>query len=201
MTTSTYELAGAAKTRVAYHLGRGVTGINVAKKSANAFLCVGVATALVAFGVILLWGRKLASLLTLNGDIQGLIDEVIPLMALGNLSRVFEAMSMSIVEAQGRPKLALYWRLACSCFITIPLAALMVFRFNIDLQGIAAAVEMGHSTGGAVMSYCVFRSNWEGLEIRIQTLEDNEEDADVDISSHLYSTVAGPDFYYPPQHF
>jgi hypothetical protein len=73
-----------------------------------------------------------------------------------------------LISAQGKYKLAT-WIAFASCWgISIPLAALYVYGFKIDLQGLASAVTIGNLTAGALLSYMLLTTDWFRMASKIQ---------------------------------
>ena len=99
-----------------------------------------------------------------------MLSELIPLVGIGNVTMTFGMVCWALVGSQGRYRLATTIVFISSWVITVPVAALCCYVFNIDLQGVTSAVVMGYSTAGTALSYVLLRSDWDGLSKIVQEL-------------------------------
>ena len=81
-------------------------------------------------------------------------------------------MSWTLLGSQGRYRLSTTIASICTCFITLPLSALLSVHFNVNLQGQTAAYVFGYLVAGTVQTYYLLRSNWD--ELASTVMEHNE---------------------------
>lgn len=131
----------------------------------------------------ILWiiGEDLAILLTPDPTLQRLIVEVFPLIGLGNIAMTAGTVSWALVGAQGRYRLATSVAMIGSWLVTLPLAAVYTFAFNIDIQGVTSAVVIGDAVTGTILTYILLRSDWPRLSRYLVEL--NAENGDSSSSS------------------
>jgi hypothetical protein len=53
-------------------------------------------------------------------------------------------------------------------FVTIPLAAFLVYVLHINLQGLVASVAIGYCVSGTALMYLLLRSNWSKRVAKVQ---------------------------------
>jgi len=67
----------------------------------------------------------------------------------------------NIVEGQGRVPRATLVEVVTSWFVVIPVAAILVFGCNFNLQAIVGALVIGYTVGGVWTSFIIFTTDWE----------------------------------------
>lgn len=142
----------------------------MAKKSSYKSLVIGVFFGFLGTSVFFMCGDNLAVWLTNDPTLQHMLSTLIPLVGVGNVTMTFGMVSWHVIGAQARYRLATLIALICSWFITLPLAAISVYIFNLDLQGLVAAVVIGYSLTGSMMAYILLRSDWKRISQIIQDL-------------------------------
>lgn len=151
----------AGEIRVAYQLGAGRPGR--AKLASYKSILVSVICATIVTSIMWIVGEDLARLLTPDPTLQYLIIEVMPLMGIGNITLTAGTVSWALVGAQMRYRLATFVAFVGSWCVTLPLAAIYTYAFNINLQGVASAVVIGYSVTGTCLLYILVISDWERL--------------------------------------
>lgn len=179
---STEGISEAAAIRVAYHLS--ATQPILAKKLAHKALFWTIVQALLYTSVLLLAGRHIIVALTVDYTLQHLLDQLIGLMALANLSMAFAHVCWSLVGAQGRFNLATLVMLVCRWLVTMPLSLIFIFAMNYDEETLAGAIAMGTATSASVLATILFSSDWNDVaqELYLQGLLSCDDDDDFDFS-------------------
>jgi Na+-driven multidrug efflux pump len=67
--------------------------------------------------------------------LQGLLAELIPLFAIGNIALSIGTISWTLVGAQGSYRLSTGIGFAGSWLVTIPLSVIMSIVWNFDMKG------------------------------------------------------------------
>lgn len=179
---STEGISEAAAIRVAYHLS--ATQPILAKKLAHKALFWTIVQALLYTSVLLLAGRHIIVALTVDYTLQHLLDQLIGLMALANLSMAFAHVCWSLVGAQGRFNLATLVMLVCRWLVTMPLSLIFIFAMKYDEETLAGAIAMGTATSACVLATILFSSDWNDVaqELYLQGLLSCDDDDDFDFS-------------------
>jgi len=175
---ATEGIGDAGEVRVAYHLGKG--NPEMAKISAYKSLLIGTVFDLLITSIFLVMGEDMPIWFTKDPTIQQMIADLIPLIALGNVTMSFGMFCWALIGAQNRYRLATLINLVCSWGITMPLAALFTYKFNWNLKGLTAAIVIGYAVAGMIMSYVILRSDWKRLSQII--VEINKITGEVDSS-------------------
>lgn len=180
--SATEGISEAAAIRVAFHLS--ASQPMLAKKLAHKALFWTVVQALILTSILLLGGRHLIVALTVDYTLQHLLDQLIGLMALANLSMAFAHVCWSLVGAQGRFNLATLVMLVCRWMVTMPMALIFIFAMNYDEETLAGAVAVGTATSACILAAILFSSNWDDVaqELYLQGLLSCDEDDDFDFS-------------------
>jgi MATE family multidrug resistance protein len=151
----------AGEVRTGLHLGAARPAR--ARLSSYKTMLVGVISSTICTAVLWILGEDLATWLTPDPTLQGLIIDVLPLMGMGNIALSAGSISWALVGAQGRYRLATFVAFVSSWCITLPLAAVFVYGFNFNLQGPVSAVVIGYSVTGTSLLYVLCRSDWTRL--------------------------------------
>jgi len=183
--STTSALGDASEIRVAYQLGK--RRPELAKISAYKSIFMSLMVSLVVTAAFLSVSSVLPAVLTTDATLQAMLSELFPLIALGNVSMNMGMTCWTIVGAQGRYKLATLIATACSLFITVPIAALLTLKWNIDLQGLTFSIVVGYSMTAAILTTLLLMTNWTKLSDKIQRkmaeaelLESSNPDLDSD---------------------
>jgi Na+-driven multidrug efflux pump len=126
--------------------------------------------------------------LTSDGALQSILTEMMPLLAVGNISLTLGTMAWTLVGAQNRYRLAAGLGIAGSWLVTLPLSALLTLKYRVDLQGQTAAVVVGYMMSGFATNIFLFASDWHRLskeviqynEVHDIELSDDESDSESD---------------------
>lgn len=151
----------AGEMRTGVHLGGGRP--LRARLSSYKTMLVGTISATMCTSILWILGEDLATWMTPDPTLQGMIIEVLPLIGMGNIALAAGSISWALVGAQGRYRLATLVAFVSSWCVTLPLAAVFVYGFNFDLQGPVSAVVIGYSVTGTCLLYILARSDWERL--------------------------------------
>lgn len=192
---STEGIGDASEVRCAYHLGKGSP--EMARRSSYKSILLGIIFSVFVTSVFFIMGDDLPTWFTSDPTLQHMISELIPLVGVGNITMTFGMVCWALVGAQGRYRLATFVAFFSSWCITMPLAAMFVYAFHVDLQGVTSAVVIGYSVSGTILSYILIRSDWERLSKIVQELNaitgevyssDSESDDDDDDESSSSSS-------------
>jgi MATE family multidrug resistance protein len=166
--------------RCAYHLGAGNPGM--AQISGYKSILLGVVASFFFTSILFILGEDLATWITPDPTLQNLIVGLLPYLGVGNLTLVAGSVAWALVGAQGRYRLATLVSLVCSWFLTLPLAALLTYAFDLNLEGIAAALVIGYSVTCTTLFYIILRSDWERISRHLVEInaEDDSSESSVD---------------------
>lgn len=173
--TLTEGFGDAGEIRIAFHLGSG----NPAKARLSSYksILVSVIFATLFTSIVWIMGLDLAKWMTPDPTLQYLIAELLPLVGIGNIALTGGMVTWALVGGQGRYRLATFVAFVSSWSITMPLAAIFTFGFNLDAQGITGAVVMGYAVTGSCLMYILIRSDWERLAFLIVERNAMEDDS------------------------
>jgi len=198
---STQGLGDAAEVRVGYHLGSGRP--ELAQKSSLQCLFWGTMIGTLVSSIFLCVGDDLPLILTKDPVLQHMIAEMLPLVAIGNISMTLGMVAWALVGAQGRYGLATRISTISSWIVTIPLACYFIYWKRYDLKSLAAAVVVGYSIMGTCMSYVLLRSDWKKLSDNIMernaitgetySSDEDSDDDDEDSSKSSSSSSSSDD--------
>lgn len=179
---STEGLSEAAAIRVAYHLS--ASQPVKAKKAAEKALFWSTVESLIITSVLLLAGRSIVINLTKDITLQHLLDALIPIAALANISMSFAQATWSLLGAQGRFSLATFVILVCRWCVTMPLALIFIFALQYHEISEAGAVAIGSATSACVLSYFLFSCDWNEVaqDLVLQGILSSDDDDDFDFS-------------------
>lgn len=183
---STEGFGEAASIRVAYHLG--TPGQEpLAQLASHKALLVTTFQSLLLSSVLLMAGPQIARLLTPDTTLRVLFNNLMTTLALANLVLHAAMTFWSLLGAQGRYRLATLVMLLTRYLVTMPMAALCIYAWNMDLNAVLGSVTTGLSTSVLLLGYIFFRSDWERLAKIMQELnalldvsEEEEDDNDDD---------------------
>ena len=190
---STEGIGEAAAIRVAYLLAVGQP--EQAKLLSYKVIYVSVIQSVLVTAFLLVFGKYLAVLLTSDPTLQHLSNNVIALLGLANATMSFAQVSWSLIGAQSRFRLATVVIFFARWLVTMPIALVCIFVFQLDLNSVSGALVVGYATASCALAYFVLRSDWERLatlmaeinnmdEVGLDSLEDFDfSDGDDDESS------------------
>ena len=179
--STTEAIGDAGEVRCSYQLGKGRPAL--AKLSSYKAIFIAACVALVVTIIFLSLSNVLPSWLTTDETIQSMLSDLFPLIALGNITMNMGMVCWALVGAQGRYRLATTVAMACSFFITIPLAAIFTIWLKVDLQGLTFSVVVGYTITAMILSIIVLMSDWESLSQKIQDRVAVEDESDADDDS------------------
>jgi len=173
-------IGDAAEIRAAYHFGENNPGMAKLSSYKSLFLSMSVAT--VVSIVYMSLQNQIPGWFTIDETLQSMLAELVPFVGVANITMQFGMTSWSLIGAQGKYKLATWVSLVSSWGATLPIAAVFVFVFHLDLQGLTAAVVIGYVSTGAALSYVLLCTDWVKTTRKIQ--EKNAETAEGEMSSN-----------------
>ena len=179
--STTEGIGEAAAVRIAFHMGR--NDMKMARISTYKSSLLGMIFAFFMTAIFLICGDSIPVWLTDDATLQHLIAQLLPLMGIGNLSFTFGMLAWNQLGGQGRYKIATLIHCACSWLITLPLASIFVYVFEINLEGITCAVVVSYATAALIMAFMLLTSDWERLATIIQELNAIEDESSDDDSS------------------
>lgn len=169
--STTNAIGSASELRVAYHLGNGQP--DMAKLSAyKSMLLAAIVTGLSSV-LLMSLVDLLPPLMTYDTTIQGMLVDLFPLVALGNVTMSMGMVCWAIVGAQGRYRLSTTIATSCAFFITIPVGAILTIWMRIDLKGLTFAVVVGYTITAMILSLVVLTSDWKALSTTIKQIVDD----------------------------
>lgn len=168
----TEAVADASEVRCAFLLGSGQP--EKAKRSAYKSILMGVFLSLFLTSLVFMAGNDLATWFTNDPALQHIIQDLIPLFGIGNITLTMGTICWTLLGSQGRYRLATFVAFIASWFVTLPLAALFNFELKINLQGQTAAIVIGYMVSGTINAYFLFRSDWEALSKAVMKTNEAE---------------------------
>lgn len=159
-----------------------------ARRLSNTVMYLAVVQSLIVTSFLYMFGKYLVIALTNDPTLQHLINDSIPLIGLANITMAFAEVSWSLLGAQGRFRLATSVVFLARGFVTLPVAVLCIFVWNLDVNAVGGALVVGYATAASVLTFIVIRSDWDRLvgimqNIKIQehlqhAPDDDDEDGD-----------------------
>ena len=204
--STTEAIGDASELRVAHHLGNGQP--DMAKLSAyKSMLLAAIVTGLSSV-LLMSLVDQLPPLMTYDTTIQGMLVQLFPLVALGNVTMSMGMVCWAIVGAQGRYRLSTTIATSCAFFITIPIGATLTIWMRIDLQGLTFAVVVGYTITAMILSLVVLTSDWKALSTTIKQIVDDLDESSPTIDlitkerhdTPAMSTPGTTPSYTPPRH-
>ena len=174
----------AAEVRGATLLGAGRP--DSARLSAHKSLLMGLGGATFASVVVYLLSSRIPRWITDDIVLQVMVQSLLPLMAIGNLTLALGNMSFQLVGAQARYSLATVVQFIGSWIVTLPLAVSAVTILEWNLQSLVASVVIGYMVSGTLNFVILCSTNWERRSAKIQAKNeklaalDGDSDSDLD---------------------
>ena len=164
---STTEAIGeSSELRVAYHLGKGRPAM--AKLAAYKSIILGAVVSIFMAIIFISLIDILPALMTRDITMQAMLEEIFPLVALGNVTMSMGMICWHVVGAQGRYHLSTTVAIVISFAVTIPLGAIMTIGLIINLQGLAFSAVTGYTVIAMILFALILMSDWEKLSEKIQ---------------------------------
>jgi len=121
-------------------------------------------------------------LFSTDPTIQHLFNNTIAMIGAANFTMAFSQITWSLIGSQGRFRLGTVAVFFSRWFVVIPVAAISVFAFNLDLNALAGSLVVGYSTASSVLLFVLLKTDWLRLASIMQamnappaTLEDFED--------------------------
>jgi len=183
---TTEGVGDAGEVRVGYHLGKG--NPHLARYNAYRCIYISIIVAVVITSILFIIGDALPRLFTDDPTLIAIILDLIPLIGIGNITMSFGMICWALVGGQGRYTLATTIQFFTSWTISLPLAAVMTYVYNFNLEGITSALIIGYQIAGVAMTYVIITSDWEKIskkiiEINVETGDCYSSDSDDESSS------------------
>jgi len=159
--TLTNGFGDAAEVRVGFRMGAGQ--VRLAKLCTDKALYVSFTTAIYATGVMFVLALYIPGWLTPDPTLQRMLFDIIPLIGFGQILMVWGMVAWAILGAQGRVRIATALEFFISWGIGAPVAAILVFVFNYNIEGIVGGLTISYTIGANVYLYMLHTSDWESL--------------------------------------
>lgn len=156
---ATEAIAEAAEVRCAFLLGAGKP--MQAKMSACKSILLAFIVSSLLSSLVLIWGDDMSQITTSEETLHKMVNDLIPLFAVGNIALAVGSMAWTLVGAQGRYAYSTAVGFVGSWCVTIPLAAIFSIKMGIDLQGQTSAVVIGYMVSGTWNTFTLLRSDWK----------------------------------------
>ena len=171
--TWTDTFADAAQQIVTNYLYSG--SLHQARATTNATLVYGFFYACLESLVLVLISDWFIGILTADAALSAIMKGLIPYLALGNPFVSIGTIASSLNESQGKYWVGLCFYWLSSLFITIPVAAVLSFALNVNVEAIAAAVVMGCTTSGLAHVGLLVESDYDKVIADWQEDEESDE--------------------------
>jgi len=141
----------------------GAGQVRQAKLCTDKALYVSLTTAVYATGLLFCLAMYIPGWLTPDPTLQRMIFDIIPLIGFGQILMVWGMVAWAILGAQGRIRIATVLEAFISWGIGAPIAAIFVYVFNYNIEGIVGGLSIGYTIGTNVYLYMLNTSDWESL--------------------------------------
>ena len=141
--------------------------IELAKVSAYKAMYLGLLSSIFGTSILFAIAPFLPSLLTPDPILQRIIFELLPLVGFGQISMSIGMVCWNILSAQGRIRLATIVEFVVSWLFMMPISAVLVFLYNLNLLGMVGPLVISYTIGGVTVVYFVITSDWETLSAKI----------------------------------
>ena len=173
--STTSGIGNAAELRVSLHFGSNRP--NMAKISGFKSLLLSMSVASIISIFYFYFQDNIPGLFTVDPTLRAMLRDLVPFVGVANFAMQFGETSWSLIGAQGQFKLATLVNFVSSWGICIPLAAIFVFCFRIDLQGLTSAVVIGYVTTSATLTFVLLSTNWKKVARKIQERNSHSDGA------------------------
>lgn len=112
---------------------------------------------------LLMSGQYLAVLFSTDPTIQHLFNNTVAMIGAANITMAFSQINWSLIGSQGRFRLGTVIVFFSRWFVTIPVAAISIFVFNLDLNSVSGSLVVGYSTASSALLFVLLRSDWVRL--------------------------------------
>jgi len=153
-------ISSAAIIRVGYHLGS--ANPRMAKISAYKALLYSFIWSTILTLIFIGESDNIISFFTDDVYIANLLVDVVYVIGAGNVIMCLGNLSMNILAAQSRPKIAVWiYGVVGKLLTTLPLAAYWTFGKHYNIIGIVCAVIIGYASVTLVLLTYVVNTNWK----------------------------------------
>jgi len=184
---STEGLCEAASVRVSYYLMEGFPTDAKLLASKVSFLA-GVQSLLLT-SIFLLAGPNISNAFTNDRTLETMMNDLLTLTALAIIPMTLTQVYWSLLGTQGNYATASAAILASRWLVTVPIAAILVFGQNWEIDALPGSVAAGYATAAFVLSLSVFNTDWNVISLMIQEemmpMEDDEDDEDEEADSEV----------------
>lgn len=163
--TITDGFGDAAEVRVGFRMGSGQ--VRLAKLATDKALFVSLTSAIYATGLLFVLASYIPKWLTPEPTLQRMIFDIIPLIGFGQILMVWGMVAWAILGAQGRIRTATVLEFFVSWGVGAPIAAILVFVFNYNIEGIVGGLSIGYTVGTNIYLYLLYTSDWEALSANV----------------------------------
>jgi multidrug resistance protein, MATE family len=179
-------IGDAAEIRLAYLLGD--NNPRMAKLSAYKSLFLGMVLASLISILYFALQDQIPAWFTSDTTLQTMLAELVPFVGVANLTMTFGMQCWSLIGSQGKYKLATWIKFVSSWGVVMPLAALYVYVFRLDLQGLTSAVCIGYLSTGSALSYLLLSTDWHAVAKKIHAQNATSSDND-DHDQQFYAAL------------
>lgn len=151
----------AAANQVAFLLSVGQP--QMAKELSYSAVYISCIQSLIVTSALLMSGQYLAVLFTTDPTIQHLVNNAFAMLSVANIAMAFSQINWSLVGAQGRFRLATLVVFYARWLVTMPVAAISIFAFSLNLNAVSGALVVGYSTASCALSFILLSSDWGRL--------------------------------------
>ncbi len=145
----------------------GAGQVRLAKLCTDKALYVCLTTAMYCAGLLFILAVYVPGWLTPDKTLQKMIFDIIPLIGFGSIWMVWGMVAWAILSAQGRIRIATVLEFFISWGIGAPIAAIFVYLFNYNIEGIIGGLTISYTIGTNVYLYMLFTSDWEYLSANV----------------------------------
>ncbi|KAG6424305.1 hypothetical protein SASPL_114720 [Salvia splendens] len=148
-----------ASVRVANELGRGNAG--AAKFSILMILVTSFSIALVVFVVFIVLRGELAYAFTTSKEVAGEVARLSPLLGYSLLLNGVQPILSGVAAGAGRQATVTYVNLASYYLIGIPLAVILGFSLNLQVQGVWIGMIIGSTVQTVILVVMTCMTDWD----------------------------------------
>ena len=141
--------------------------VRLAKLASDKAMYVSFTTAVYATGILFILAMYIPAWLTPDPTLQRMVFDIIPLIGFGQILMVWGMVAWAVLGAQGRIRIATFLEFFISWGIGAPVAAIMVYVFNYNLEGIVGAMTISYTIGTNIYLYMLHTSDWEALSAAV----------------------------------
>ena len=182
MEAFTEGLGEASAVRVSYYLSENLP--DMAEQLAHKAVFLSIMESTILTAIFLMIGPNLSVALTRDAVLQHLFNDLVPMVALANMTMSLAQIYWSMVGAQGYFSRASAVILVHRWLLIIPLACALCYAAVYDLLSVAASIALGYATGGAILAHLIFQSDWTAVARQFgQDMMDGGGDPDLGMES------------------